>query len=160
MRPVSNFKNSNYFGKEQTSQNEHLSLLTIPSDLLFIHYKLRHISFQASRAVVCLIRHPVLKTPLVLGRGGTAPSIPKVGTRWKWVISFMVQTLCPQGNIPRQPSNRRMCGPQKRSGRFWGTDKYLVPSRSQTQERPTCSLVTILTELSRLLATSCTLPVL
>jgi len=70
------------------------------------------------------------------------------------------QTLYPQGNIPWHPSNWRMCGPQKRSGRFWGTEKYLAPSSTQTPDRPTCSQVTIQTELTRLLATSCRLQIL
>jgi hypothetical protein len=37
-------------------------------------------------------------------------------TRWRWVISFMPWPLYPQGKSPCFPLDRRLCGPQSRSG--------------------------------------------
>jgi hypothetical protein len=49
--------------------------------------------------------------------GGIAPRILDLGTRWRWVVSFTTQPLCPQGKRPWYPLDRRLGGPQSRSGR-------------------------------------------
>jgi hypothetical protein len=49
--------------------------------------------------------------------GGMTPCILALGTRWRWVVSFMHRTLYPQGKRSRYTLDRRMCGPQIRSGR-------------------------------------------
>jgi hypothetical protein len=44
--------------------------------------------------------------------------IPDLGTRWRWVVSFTSQPLWPRGKCPRYPLDRRLGGPQNRSGRY------------------------------------------
>jgi hypothetical protein len=40
-----------------------------------------------------------------------------LGTRWRLVVSFTPRPLYPRGKIPRYPLDRRLGGPQNRSGR-------------------------------------------
>jgi hypothetical protein len=40
-----------------------------------------------------------------------------LGTRWRWVVSFMPRPLYPQGKSPWYPLERRLGGPQSHSGR-------------------------------------------
>jgi hypothetical protein len=40
-----------------------------------------------------------------------------LGTRWRWVVSFAPRPLNPQGKSPWYPLDRRLGGPQSRSGR-------------------------------------------
>jgi hypothetical protein len=57
-------------------------------------------------------------TPLgVRGSGGIAPHIPDLGTRWRWVVSITRRPLYFHGKSPWYPLDRRLSGPQKRSGR-------------------------------------------
>jgi hypothetical protein len=51
------------------------------------------------------------------GSGGIAPHIFYLGTGWRWVVSFTPGPLFPQGKSPCYPLNRRLGGPQSRSGR-------------------------------------------
>jgi hypothetical protein len=53
----------------------------------------------------------------ILGSGGIAPNILDLGTRWRWVVSFTLRSLYPQGKIPWCPLDRRLSKPQTRSGR-------------------------------------------
>jgi hypothetical protein len=53
----------------------------------------------------------------VLGSGGIALRILDLGTRWRWVVSFTPRPLYNQGKIPCYPLDRRLGGPQSRSGR-------------------------------------------
>jgi hypothetical protein len=62
----------------------------------------------------------------VLGSGGIAPRINNLGTRWRWVVSFTPRPLYPQGKSPRYPLQRRLGGPQSRSGRG-GEEKNSQP---------------------------------
>jgi hypothetical protein len=48
--------------------------------------------------------------------GGIAPHIFDLGTRWRWVVSFTPLPLYPQGKRPWYPLDRRLVGPQSRSG--------------------------------------------
>jgi hypothetical protein len=51
-----------------------------------------------------------------LGSGGIAPRILNLGIRWRRVVSFIPRPLYPQGKISRYPLDRRLGGPQSRSG--------------------------------------------
>jgi len=48
---------------------------------------------------------------------GTAPRILNLGTRWKCVVIFILQTPNPQGKSHRYSLDRRLGGPQIRFGR-------------------------------------------
>jgi hypothetical protein len=69
---------------------------------------------------LCLTKHHAMKT--YWGSGGIAPRILDLGTKWRWVVSFMPRPLYSQGKSPRYPLDRRLGGPQSRSGRG-GEDK-------------------------------------
>jgi hypothetical protein len=47
-------------------------------------------------------------------------------TRWRWVVSFTRRPLYPQGKSPWYPLDRRLGGPQSRSGRG-GEEKNSQP---------------------------------
>jgi hypothetical protein len=64
---------------------------------------------------LCLTKHHAMKT--YWGSGGIAPHILDLGTRCRWVISFTPRPLYPQGKSPWYPLDRRLGGPQSRSGR-------------------------------------------
>jgi hypothetical protein len=49
--------------------------------------------------------------------GDVAPRILDLGTRWRWVISFKSRLLYPQEKSPLYPLDKRLGGPQSRSGR-------------------------------------------
>jgi hypothetical protein len=51
------------------------------------------------------------------GSGGIAPRIPDLGTRWRRVVSFTPLPLYSKGKSPWCPFDRRLGGPQSRSGR-------------------------------------------
>jgi hypothetical protein len=48
--------------------------------------------------------------------GGIAPRILDLCTRWRWVVNFTPRPLYPQGENPWYPLDRRLGGPQSRSG--------------------------------------------
>jgi hypothetical protein len=62
----------------------------------------------------------------VLGSEGIAPLILWLGTRWRWMVSFTPRSLYPQGKSPWYPVDRRLGGPQSRSGRG-GEEKNSQP---------------------------------
>jgi hypothetical protein len=64
---------------------------------------------------LCLTKHHAMKT--YYGSGGIASRILDLGTRWRWVVSFTSRPLYPQGKSPRYPLDRKLGGPQSRSGR-------------------------------------------
>jgi hypothetical protein len=49
-----------------------------------------------------------------------------IGTKWRWVVSFTLRWIYSQGNIPWYPLDRKLGGPQSRSGRG-GEEKYSQP---------------------------------
>jgi hypothetical protein len=51
------------------------------------------------------------------GSGGIVSRILDLGTRQMWMVSFTPRPLYPQGESPWYPLNRRLGGPQSRSGR-------------------------------------------
>jgi hypothetical protein len=50
------------------------------------------------------------------GSGGIALRILDLCKRWRWAVSFTPQPLYPRGKSPRYPLDRRLGGPQSRSG--------------------------------------------
>jgi hypothetical protein len=48
---------------------------------------------------------------------GIAPRILDLGTRWRWVVSFTPRPFYSQGKSRWYPLDRKLSGPQKRSGR-------------------------------------------
>jgi hypothetical protein len=81
--------------------------------------------------------------------GGIAPRILDLGTRWRWVVSFTPRPLYPQGMRPCYPLDRRLSGPQSRSGRG-GEEKnsYPLPALELPIIQPVAQRYA--TELSRL----------
>jgi hypothetical protein len=60
--------------------------------------------------------------------GGIAPHIIELGTRWRWVVSFTFRRLYPQGKSSLYSLDRRLFGPQSRSGRGGGKkNSQLLP---------------------------------
>jgi hypothetical protein len=59
------------------------------------------------------------------GSVGTAPRILNLGTRWRWVVDFMPRPLHPRGKSPRYPLDRKVGGPQIRSGQS-GEEKKIT----------------------------------
>jgi hypothetical protein len=64
---------------------------------------------------LCLTKHHSMK--MYWASGGIAPHILYLRTRWRWVVSFTPRPLYPQGKSSWYPLNRRLRGPQSRSGR-------------------------------------------
>jgi len=56
-----------------------------------------------------------------------APRILDLGTRWYWVVSFTTRPLYPQGKSPWYPIDRRLGGPQSRSGNGCGEKNSQLP---------------------------------
>jgi hypothetical protein len=67
----------------------------------------------------------------VWGSGCTDPHFFDLGTSWRWVVSFTPRQFYPRGKNPRYPLDRRMGGPQCRSGRR-GEAKILDPTGTRT----------------------------
>jgi hypothetical protein len=63
-----------------------------------------------------------------------------LGNRWRRVVSFTPRPLYPRGENPRYPLDRRLGGPQGRSGRH-GEVKIIVPTgtRIRSLGRLACS---------------------
>jgi hypothetical protein len=78
-------------------------------------------------------------------------TIPDLGTRWRWVVSFMPRPLYTLGNRPPVPLDRRLGGPQSRYGRC-GQKKSPAPTGNRTSS---VQLVTKPTEPSRLFRLTC-----
>jgi hypothetical protein len=60
------------------------------------------------------------------GSGSIAPRILDLGTSWRCVVSLTPRPLYPQGKSPWYPLDRRLGGPQSRSGRG-GEEKNSQP---------------------------------
>jgi hypothetical protein len=50
------------------------------------------------------------------GSGDISPRILDFGTRWRWVVTLAPRPLYLQGKSPWYSLDRRLCGPQRRSG--------------------------------------------
>jgi hypothetical protein len=53
----------------------------------------------------------------VRGSGCINPHFLDLGISWRWVVSFTPRPIYPRGKSPRYPLNKRLCGPQSRSGK-------------------------------------------
>jgi hypothetical protein len=51
-----------------------------------------------------------------IGSAGIAPRIFDFGIGWRWVASLKLRLFYPQGKRPWYPLDRRLVGPQSRSG--------------------------------------------
>jgi hypothetical protein len=81
--------------------------------------------------------------------GGIAPLILGFSTRWRWVVSFTPLSLYLQGKSPWYPLDRRLGGPQSRSGR--GSEEknsQPLPGLEPSNIQPVAQRYT--TELTRL----------
>jgi hypothetical protein len=74
---------------------------------------------------LCLTKHHAMKT--YWGSGYIAPRSLDLGTRWRWVVSFTPRPLYPQGKSPWHTLDRKLGGPQSRSGRG-GEEKNSQPT--------------------------------
>jgi hypothetical protein len=108
-----------------TLQNKNLQRDLIPNQfnppiILTTHLPKIHLNFniQSSRS-----------SKLVFSpwNFGTHYSSTILGTRWRWVVSFTLQTLYPRGNSPRYPLDRRMGGHQSRSGSCGKKETLALP---------------------------------
>jgi len=70
-----------------------------------------------------------------------------LGTRWKWVVSFLPWQLYPQGKKPWYPLDKRLGGSQSQSGPG-SKERKSQPLLGSNPSHPAHSLVTILTELA------------
>jgi len=61
-----------------------------------------------------------------LRNGGIAPRILNLGSRCMRVVNFTLRTLNIRGEGPRYPSDRRLDGPQNRSGRGRGEKNSII----------------------------------
>jgi hypothetical protein len=61
-----------------------------------------------------------------MGQWRYSSTILDLGTRWRWVVSFMPRPFTPGGKSPRYTLDKRLGGPQCRSGRC-GLEKNLFP---------------------------------
>jgi hypothetical protein len=87
------------------------------------------------------------------GSGGITPHILDFGTTWRKVLSFTPRPLFSRSQNPRYPLDRRLGGPQSRSGRGDEERKsHNYPRRESNPDRPARSIVSVLTELFRLLS--------
>jgi hypothetical protein len=71
-----------------------------------------------------LLKHHVIKMHWV--NGDVASCIINLGTGWRLVVSFTPRPFYPRGKSPRYPLDRRLGGPQNRSGR--GGEKKKIPA--------------------------------
>jgi hypothetical protein len=53
-----------------------------------------------------------------IGEWMCSSTILDLDTRWRWVVSFTPRLLYPRGKSPRYPLDRRLGGPQNRSGNY------------------------------------------
>jgi hypothetical protein len=84
------------------------------------------------------------------GNGGTVPHILDIALDGgKWSVSFTPRTLYPQGKNPWYPLDRRLGGPQSRSGRGGEKNSQPLPALEPPIFQPVAQRYT--TELSRLL---------
>jgi hypothetical protein len=79
----------------------------IQSDMLFPLYDAEEMGVHSVNAKLCLC----LCT--YWGSGDTAPRIPNLDTRWRWIVSFTPRPLYPRGKRPSYPLDRRLSGTQK-----------------------------------------------
>jgi hypothetical protein len=98
---------------------------------------------------LCLTKYSATKMDLVLkhyamediwGSGGIAPHILNLGDRWRSVVSFTSQPLCPWKKSPRY-SVDRLGVPQSHSLCCGKGEENPVPARSMYQNKVVCSVL-------------------
>jgi hypothetical protein len=62
-----------------------------------------------------------------MGSGFVDPRFIDLGTSWRSVVSFTPLLLYPRGKSPQYPLDRRLGGPQYRSGRRGGEKNLALP---------------------------------
>jgi hypothetical protein len=67
-----------------------------------------------------------------MGSGCMYPRFLDLGTSWRCVVSFTPRPFLTTGNSPWYPLDKRLIGPQGRSGRY-GEENILDPTRVLTQ---------------------------
>jgi hypothetical protein len=82
-------------------------------------------------------KHHAVKT--YRGSGGIAPRILILGIRWSWAVSFTSRSLYLQGKSPWYPLDRRLGGPQNRSGRGNERNLYRYSCRESIPGRRACT---------------------
>jgi hypothetical protein len=83
---------------------------------------------------LCLTKHHAMKA--YWGSEGIAPhTFFDLGTRWRWIVSFTLRLLYPQGKRLWYPLDRRLGGPQSRSGRG-GEEKVASPHLDSNFDHP------------------------
>jgi hypothetical protein len=98
----------------------------------------------------CLVKDYAMKTKTTYwGSGCVTPCIFNLGTRWRWAVSFMPRPIYPQGNSPQYLLDRRLGGPQSRSGCGTETKNFQPPPEIEPRSSSPWP-VAIPTELSRL----------
>jgi hypothetical protein len=65
---------------------------------------------------VCMLSLCLSMGEGVWGSGCIDPYFLHLGSSWRWVVSFTPQPLYPRGKSTRYPLDRRLGGPQNRSG--------------------------------------------
>jgi hypothetical protein len=93
------------------SVNIHMKFMRFHPDILEQNGGL---NCYLSSACVFWREHKAMKA--YWGSGSIDPYILDLGSTWRWVVSFTPRPLYPQGKIPWYPLNRRLGGPQSRSG--------------------------------------------
>jgi hypothetical protein len=73
---------------------------------------------------LCLTKHHAMKA--YWGSVSIDPRILDLGTRWGWAVNLTPQPLYSEGKCPWYPLDRRLSGPQSRSGRD-GEEKNSQP---------------------------------
>jgi hypothetical protein len=90
----------------------------------FLPINLSTIYLSKLKLSLCLNAHHTMKT--YWGSGGIAPPILGLVTECMWMVSFTPRPIYPQGKIPLYPLDRRLSGPQSRSG-HGGEEKSSQP---------------------------------
>jgi hypothetical protein len=80
---------------------------------LSTHTHLLHLKVKLS---LCLTNE-ALRHEGAWGSGCIDPHFLDLETGWRWAVSFTPRPLCHRGKSPRYPVDRRLGGPQSRSGR-------------------------------------------
>jgi hypothetical protein len=78
------------------------------------HLVIIQLAKRKHKLSLCLTKHHAMKTCRM--SGGIAPRIFNLGTRWRWLVRFMLRPLYTRGKRPRYPLDRRIGGPQRRCG--------------------------------------------
>jgi len=75
------------------------------------------------KTYILLIKHDAMK--IFGGSGVIALLTLNIGTRWKRMVSFTPRPPYSQGKRACYPLDKRLCGPQRWSGRGGEEEKYL-----------------------------------